>query len=365
MPSTSRALPDSVTGNGVEIGSLTNLLQLSFYSNKMTGAIPEELGNLTELRELYLGDNQFTGKIPNSFKNLNKLELLRLDQNKLSGELPTLFFESFPYLKNIDLTKNNLSDNIPDDLNGCDSLIYFFIGDNQFMGAIPSTLKSLKHLSRVYCYNNHFTSIPDFSSTPMDTSYFMGNKLTFRTLEANAGKAGFFYTPQDSIPLYGKDFGGSLHLWVNAGGNFSKYDWFKKGTPLSGGDTIIIASTENPSDYRCEITNTSLPDLTLYTLPFNGLEAVRNEDKLFAAVSVTPNIISGSGTISFNLLHSENITIRMYDISSRLVKTILDARVSEGLHSQRFDCSDVASGNYTISIESPSGVSVHKLIVLK
>ena len=48
----------------MELGSLSNLVQLVLWGNELTGGIPAELGSLTNLELLSLSTNQLTGEYP-------------------------------------------------------------------------------------------------------------------------------------------------------------------------------------------------------------------------------------------------------------------------------------------------------------
>ena len=72
-----------------EIGNLSNLRALSFYSNNLNGSIPPEIGNLSNLMELDLSMNNLSGSIPPEIGDLSNLQLLWLEGNNLSGCLPS------------------------------------------------------------------------------------------------------------------------------------------------------------------------------------------------------------------------------------------------------------------------------------
>ncbi|KAL5563867.1 hypothetical protein UlMin_033614 [Ulmus minor] len=72
-----------------EVGSLQKLKILRLDENFLGGSMPEEIGKLRELSELSLRQNIFTGGIPSSIMNLMKLEKLDLRSNCLSMEIPS------------------------------------------------------------------------------------------------------------------------------------------------------------------------------------------------------------------------------------------------------------------------------------
>ena len=95
-----------------EIGTLTELVNLSLYYNALEGEIPSELADLTELTTLYLGGNRLSGEIPAWLGDLAHLENLNLSSNQLTGEVPPELTD-LPRLKWLALSGNSLSGCIP------------------------------------------------------------------------------------------------------------------------------------------------------------------------------------------------------------------------------------------------------------
>ena len=95
-----------------EIGTLTELVNLSLHHNSLEGEIPSELADLTELTTLYLGGNRLSGEIPAWLGDLADLENLNLSSNQLTGEVPPELTD-LPRLKWLALSGNSLSGCIP------------------------------------------------------------------------------------------------------------------------------------------------------------------------------------------------------------------------------------------------------------
>ena len=96
-------------------GDLSNLRELSLWSNALSGAIPSSLGNLSNLEWLSLDRNALSGAIPSSLGNLSNLRTLWIGRNALSGAIPS--------------SLGNLS-----------NLVWLWLADNALSGAIPSSL---------------------------------------------------------------------------------------------------------------------------------------------------------------------------------------------------------------------------------
>jgi len=73
-----------------EIGYLTELTRIYFFSNLLTGTIPSELSLLTKLTGLHLDANKLKGKIPTEIAQMTQLTTLQIDGNSLNGNLTEL-----------------------------------------------------------------------------------------------------------------------------------------------------------------------------------------------------------------------------------------------------------------------------------
>ena len=83
-----------------------------------------------------------------------------------------------------------------------------------------------------------------------------------------------------------------------------------------------------------------------------------------------PNPFNSSTTIRFEIVRKGNVTIRVYDILGREIKTILDKELEKGIHSVDYDGTDaygreIANGIYLYQMKFESSYKVSKMIVLK
>lgn len=88
-------------------------------------------------------------------------------------------------------------------------------------------------------------------------------------------------------------------------------------------------------------------------------------DGFVASLNVYPNPLNNNGTISFNLNENVETTVRIYNLTGSLVKTIELGLTTKGEHTERFDASDLSVGSYIISLESGSERKVAKFIVTR
>lgn len=78
-----------------------------------------------------------------------------------------------------------------------------------------------------------------------------------------------------------------------------------------------------------------------------------------------PNPFNPTTTIDFALPKSGNVTLTVYDILGREVKTLVNGALPAGYHKVEFNASNLASGVYFYRIKAGNFVSVKKLMLLK
>jgi hypothetical protein len=91
-----------------------SLTKLSLECNKLTGKVPQIFEKYQILSMLKLNDNKLTGPAPVGLATLSQLEILQLHLNRFTGPIAPLFDPAVQVnLKNIDLSHNELSGEIP------------------------------------------------------------------------------------------------------------------------------------------------------------------------------------------------------------------------------------------------------------
>ncbi|GMP95184.1 hypothetical protein CsSME_00044326 [Camellia sinensis var. sinensis] len=222
----------------------TQLLTIDLGMNKFVGSIPAWIGkSLLDLKFLILRSNRFIGEISSKLCHLTSLQILDLADNKLIGTIPWCvnkftamttiqnssdwidysyyygqilenefvvtkgneyqYSTILPLLTSLDLSSNNLSGEIPEELTSLlglrlvnlsrnhltgmipkkigymKSLDSIDLSRNQLSGKIPSSMSNLNFLGYLdISYNNLSGKIP--TSTQLQSfnaSSFVGNKL--------------------------------------------------------------------------------------------------------------------------------------------------------------------------------------------
>ncbi|CAL5332280.1 unnamed protein product [Camellia sinensis] len=205
------------------------LLVLALRSNKLDGAIPPELCHLTSLQVLDLAHNNLSGAIPWCINNFTTMALKKYSSDPIRYVFPVTtdnrfhqFGDGFidnallvtkgstyqydkilPLVVSMDLSNNNISGNIPEELTSLVGLrLLNFSGNhltgvipkkinnmvllesldlsgNQLSGEIPSSMSGLAFLSYLnLSYNNLTGKIPlSTQLQSFNASSFVGNNL--------------------------------------------------------------------------------------------------------------------------------------------------------------------------------------------
>jgi len=86
----------------------------------------------------------------------------------------------------------------------------------------------------------------------------------------------------------------------------------------------------------------------------------------FKIISNYPNPFNPTTTILFSLGESNlNTTLRIYDISGRLVETLLNDKVQSGSFEFQWNATGQTTGVYFVELMNGSNRQVEKIILLK
>ncbi|XP_004298469.1 PREDICTED: LRR receptor-like serine/threonine-protein kinase FLS2 [Fragaria vesca subsp. vesca] len=196
----------------LSLRNCTNLYTLDLGGNKFSGTIPTWIGDDLHLFSyLLLGANMFTGNIPQQICGLPDVHVLNLSQNILSGSIPrclgnleqmkhrvylfkpwplTTFMNTpfldlqhmdlkvkrlayeytnklLPLINSIDLSSNNLSGEIPEEITNLTYLGSLILSRNQLTGKIPQGFGSLDKLETLDLSVNHLRGPIPISMTSM------------------------------------------------------------------------------------------------------------------------------------------------------------------------------------------------------
>lgn len=142
----------------------TSLTVLNLQSCYFYGPIPNEVGKMTSLEQVsFQQNNLMATMIPPSFKNLCNLTLLDLESSNTTGDITELM-EGLPNcrwnkLQMLDLSLNNISGELPNQLGTLSNLTYLALSGNSLTGKIPSWVWDLRKLILLELRGNKISGV--------------------------------------------------------------------------------------------------------------------------------------------------------------------------------------------------------------
>ncbi|MBV6477650.1 MAG: hypothetical protein HGGPFJEG_00391 [Ignavibacteria bacterium] len=162
---------------------------------------------------------------------------------------------------------------------------------------------------------------------------------------------------------------------------YSSYSGDKYIFSIPGGDTKAIV------EFYIASQDIALPVPLCTTLPAGGsgvnppgsIAPVQRYSYKVAAVSslisdkfnqepeinCSPNPFNPSTSISYSLPQAGNVVLKVFDISGKAVKTLVNEFQSEGKYSVRFDGSSLSSGIYFYRLKSGDFIETKRMILIK
>lgn len=96
----------------------------------------------------------------------------------------------------------------------------------------------------------------------------------------------------------------------------------------------------------------------------SAIDEISIPDK-FSILNIYPNPFNLNTTMQFKVVTDGHTTLLVYDITGRLVETIINEKLMAGDHYYKWDASALSSGIYFIHINLPTGNDTHKITYLK
>ena len=161
------------------------------------------------------------------------------------------------------------------------------------------------------------------------------------------------------------------------GANY-EYQWVRNGVNIPG-ENIYYYYPTTSGTYKCRVTDvcgsTTSPGvkITVNQCRSGADIAIGNNEKIISATTqlkVAPNPFSNITNISFFLPQSQKISISIFDVSGRLVKTLANEQMQQGNHEIRWSANDghgnnVSAGIYFLRIDARSYSETKKLSLIK
>ena len=102
---------------------------------------------------------------------------------------------------------------------------------------------------------------------------------------------------------------------------------------------------------------------------FNLISLTNTEDELvieeFALHQNFPNPFNPSTVITFDVKNVQDVKVQVFDLSGRLVKTLVNNKTSPGRHQVVFDASTLSSGVYLLRMQAGYFIDTKKITLIK
>ncbi|XP_044968258.1 receptor-like protein 13 [Hordeum vulgare subsp. vulgare] len=163
------------------IGQVVSLEVLTLNDNEMNGSLPAAaVENLRNLRQLNMSRNSFSGNLPDSLFALPHLKILDLSGNEFGGGIPGSSFSGPNSLEVLDLSGNNLNGTLR--IRAFRNITSLNLGENRFSGSLHASLFSLPRLKFLGLSGNNFEGrFPSTLSSdpvPLQVLHLEYNKLS-------------------------------------------------------------------------------------------------------------------------------------------------------------------------------------------
>lgn len=146
------------------LGNLTNLLFVEMYENRITGTVPHSLHYLSNLIYFEVGNNYLTGTLPEAMGGLaESLVAYRVGNNHIQGTLP-VSLGKLQYVQSLFLNDNHFSGTIPRELSRLGDLIEVLLQGNTLTGNIVGVFNhtTQPNVHTIQLSNNQLTgNIPE------------------------------------------------------------------------------------------------------------------------------------------------------------------------------------------------------------
>ena len=265
-----------------------------------------------------LSHNNLSGSLPEEITGLSYLKTLTLNNNSIEGNLP-VNINLLTDLETLDLSSNSLSGIIPESISELQVLKKFAIGNNLFIGTIPSQLSDFIAIEYLDLSNNGFNIIEkklyyDFSRTYIDLRNQIVDYNTILSLDGDQLKVELDNICEYDLENNNFDAQNSFALLVN--------DVIHTSTITNELGEIIFDNVrigEIPSDANISIRQTSG---TFNNTEFNylGIEDKSNipvlEEEYLALVELFNSLDGNQWTNTWDVNSNNLHTNQWYGVSN-------------------------------------------------
>ena len=364
---------------------------LNLSNNSLTGSIPEEISNFNNLKSLDLSFNEFSGDLPAGLYTLDSLQTLNLSNNLLTGEISheignllnlegvtTYAHNSMTQYDALNLSENLFTGLIPESI--CDLLLDwdddymnenqgFSISNNQFCAPFPTCVEPFsgsQDTSNCNLISPYFIEGRWISEYFGNTMYeFDGqNRLTYLcdTSECDSSYWNALDT-NDAIP------GRNPYTFIN---DTLTIDLHFGNIAV---EVVNFLCEGNVIDFNNQQSNLKRVGIDFDECDdYDGqqleLSNTANTPEWFKLNQNYPNPFNPTTKIKYALPEDALVSVSIYDVTGRMVKSLINMNQSTGYHSIRWDATNdigeaVSAGMYIYTIQAGEYRSTKKMVLLK
>ena len=143
--------------------------------------------------------------------------------------------------------------------------------------------------------------------------------------------------------------------------------WCDTGTcSLPSGISGIVSVTDYMGSARTmQASQIVLDSLPIYVELGTGVSLIKESNSSQNYLSIYPNPFNLTTTIGYQLPTSSLVVLKVYDILGREVETLVNERQSAGIHSVRFNTTNLLGGVYFYRLEAGPYHDAKKLLLVR
>ena len=135
-----------------------------------------------------------------------------------------------------------------------------------------------------------------------------------------------------------------------------------------GMPTIVIAAGTNHKLLGSPYIGFNISDTTGMASNIrnflNGPVGINELNANISELNIFPNPTSNEIKITFNLTEASNTVIEIMDVTGRIVKTLLNEKMSSGNFTKTFNVSNLDNGNYFMNLNTNGFISRKKISII-
>jgi hypothetical protein len=168
---------------------------------------------------------------------------------------------------------------------------------------------------------------------------------------------------------------GPVFFWSGADEASVQVDLAVLGTGVTiggSGDVAVLIFRALGDEYALALEDVTLrgSDNAPLDAEFEGLESKPELPTVFELFPSVPNPFTLSTSIAYHVPHESEVSIQIYDVSGRLVRTLVDGATDPGRHLAVWDGrsdsgESVGSGVYFCTMEADDYTASHKMMLLR